>query len=246
MTTRKACRKLAIFRMRNPLWAAVAIALGLTLGTNVQAATITVDSLADTGAPGICVLRDAITAANTMTATNGCAAGDGNDTINFDITGTISLGSTLPEIADSNLTIFGPASPGITIKSGNDITAIVVASNATVAVYRLTITNVIGANASIFSAIYNYGTLTVTNSTISKNNWGIHNAGGTLTIINTTFSGNSPGGAISSGTTMTVTNSTFFNNGQPTLEGGAISSFAPMTVINSTFSGNKALLVILG
>jgi hypothetical protein len=38
-------------------------------------------------------LRDAITAANTMTATSGCAAGTGNDTIQFRVTGTIPLAS---------------------------------------------------------------------------------------------------------------------------------------------------------
>jgi hypothetical protein len=64
-------------------------------------ATITVNSLADPGKPGICALRDAITAANTMTATNGCSAGNGNDTIKFSVTGTILLASTLPEVIDS-------------------------------------------------------------------------------------------------------------------------------------------------
>jgi CSLREA domain-containing protein len=38
------------------------------LGGVAQAATITVNSLADPGAPGICVLRDAITAANSHNA----------------------------------------------------------------------------------------------------------------------------------------------------------------------------------
>ena len=38
-------------------------------------ATITVNSLADPGEAGVCTLRDAITAANTMSATNGCTAG---------------------------------------------------------------------------------------------------------------------------------------------------------------------------
>jgi hypothetical protein len=64
-------------------------------------ATITVNSLADPGKPGICALRDTITAANTMTATNGCSAGNGNDTIKFSVTGTILLASTLPEVIDS-------------------------------------------------------------------------------------------------------------------------------------------------
>src|SRR5690348_12954126 len=68
-------------RLHTALVAAMVASLALALSTSARAATITVDSPADTGAPSICVLRDAITAANTMTATNGCAAGDGNDTI---------------------------------------------------------------------------------------------------------------------------------------------------------------------
>src|SRR5262249_20576296 len=83
-------------------------------------ATITVNSLVDPGKPGICALRDAITAANTQTATNGCIAGKGHDTIQFSVTGTITLASTLPEITDSQLTIKGPASPGITIDGGEN------------------------------------------------------------------------------------------------------------------------------
>src|SRR5690348_1196663 len=106
-------RKAAV-RMRAALVAAMIVTLALALSATARAATITVDSLADTGAPGTCVLRDAITAANAKTATNGCAAGDGNDTIQFSVTGTISLASTLPQVTDSQMTINGPASPGIT------------------------------------------------------------------------------------------------------------------------------------
>ena len=70
---------------RQGLWlcALTAGLLGVLVCGAALATTITVNSLADPGAPGICTLRDAITAANTMTATNGCAAGSGNDTINF-------------------------------------------------------------------------------------------------------------------------------------------------------------------
>ena len=89
--------------------------LGMFIGGAAQAATIIVNSLADPGAPGICALRDAITAANTMTATNGCAAGSGDDTIKFRVMGTIKLGETLPEVTDSQLTITGFAALGIAI-----------------------------------------------------------------------------------------------------------------------------------
>src|SRR5689334_15517894 len=78
---------------------AVAVAIALT-STAPQAATIVVNSLADPGATGICALREAITAANTKSKTNGCAAGNGNDTIRFSVTGTIPLTSTLPQVTD--------------------------------------------------------------------------------------------------------------------------------------------------
>src|SRR5581483_9577008 len=85
--------KNALVRMRAALVAAIVVTFAFALSTSARAATITVDSLADTGAPGICVLRDAITAANTMTVRNGCVAGNGNDTINFSVIGTIALAS---------------------------------------------------------------------------------------------------------------------------------------------------------
>ena len=110
-------------RMRVALAMVVAVTLALTLSTAVRAATIVVNSLADPGAADICALRDAITAANTKTATNGYTAGTGKDTIRFSVTGTISLAGTLPQVIDSRLTINGPASPGITIDGGNNLAA---------------------------------------------------------------------------------------------------------------------------
>ena len=86
-----AVQRSAVVRMRAALAAAIAVTFALILSTTAGAATITVNSLANTGTAGICVLRDAITAANTMTATNGCAAGTGKDTIQFSLTGTIPL-----------------------------------------------------------------------------------------------------------------------------------------------------------
>ena len=79
---------------------AMGAVFALTLSTAARAATITVDSLGDPGAMAICALRDAVTAANTMTATNGCAAGTGSDKIQFSVSGTISLASTLPQGTD--------------------------------------------------------------------------------------------------------------------------------------------------
>src|SRR5215469_14195051 len=77
----------AVLRMRAALIMAIAAAFALMLSTTARAATITVNSLADPGRAGICALRDAITAANLKKATHGCAAGTGNDTIQFKVTG---------------------------------------------------------------------------------------------------------------------------------------------------------------
>jgi hypothetical protein len=222
-----------------------AVLLGLLLvgvASNAGAwATITVNSLADPGKPGICALRDAITAANTMTATNGCTAGKGHDTIKFSVTGTIRLADTLPEITDSQLTINGPVSPGITISGGGKVQVMQVAPDITLNVNKLKIANGFISNNS-GGGIVNQGTLTLTDSTFSGNSTGnlgggIFNLGGTLTVINSTFSRNSGsvGAGIYNGSgTLTVTNSTFTGNSGSQ----GIGTVGTATIIASTFSGN--------
>jgi hypothetical protein len=193
---------------------AVQAVVTTVLVATADAATITVNSLADTGAPGICVLRDAITAANTMTATNGCAAGSGNDTIQFSISGTIF--TTQSEVTDPLLTINGPiARPGITIDGGGNNGLMFVSGGAT-----LNLNHLIIAHGS--QAIINEGTLTVTNCTLSGNNnnggtgvaqgGAIFNFSGTLTVTNSTFSDNTAigelggfGGGTENQGTLTVT-----------------------------------------
>ena len=77
----------------------VAFALALSFSAPTGAATITVDST--------CSLEDAITAANTDTATGGCSAGSGADTIR--LTEHIVLDAALPSIS-STITIEGAGS----------------------------------------------------------------------------------------------------------------------------------------
>jgi hypothetical protein len=218
--------------------------LSLLIFDRAYAATITINSLNDPGAPGICALRDAITAANTMTATNGCAAGTGTDTVNFSVSGTITLGSTLPQIANS-LTIDGTGQ-SITISGNNIVQVMQVKTGATLKLQNLTIAD--GDSVDFAGGIQNVGTLTVTNSTFSNNNsvfdaGGIDNVG-TLTVTNSTFSNNSAnidagglvGGIFNNGGTLTVTNSTFYANSGAA--GGGILNGGTLTVTNSTFSNN--------
>jgi CSLREA domain-containing protein len=212
------------------------------------ASTITVNSLADPGQAGVCALRDAITAANTKTATNGCAAGSGNDTINFlpRITGTIVLVGTLPEVTDSLLTINGPSSLGITISSGGNFVALPVmevAADVTLNLNSVSITRgspLIGVAAG---ATVNLEDVTIADGFAIVSGGGIDNAG-TLTVTDSVFSSNGAqgdGGGIFNSGALTVTKSTFSGNFGDA-GGGILNDIgATLTVTNSTFSGNSGV-----
>jgi len=243
----------AALSMRVVLAMTIAASFAFTLSTAAHAATITVNSLADPGRVGICALRDAITAANTKTARHGCAAGTDSDQIQFSVRGTILLASTLPKVTDRNLTINGPASPGIKIDGGGRVQVMQVALGARLNLTRLGIANGNNLSTGKGGGIDNEGTLTVTNSTFSRNV--AYSIGGgivngyekTLTVTNSTFSGNGAGsgGGISNFGTVTITNSTFSGNDREgdnffTAFGGGIWSNGTLIVTNSTFSGNGA------
>jgi CSLREA domain-containing protein len=248
----------ALLRMRVALTAAMlaVVALALTTAT-ANATTYTVNTLSDpTGPSGTCSLRDAITAANTKTATNGCTAGTGNDTIRFSVTGTILLASTLPQVTDCRLTITGPPSPGITINGGNNpsqnvqgVQVMQVASRTTLDLRNLTIAN--GSNMK-GGGILNEGTLRITSSTFSGNEltpFVTNDVGGAgiyndrrLTVTSSTFSGNNAavengaGGGIYNHGNLRVTKSTFSKNLAD--GGGGISNDGRLRITSSTFSGN--------
>ena len=227
-----------------------------------HAATITVNSVADPN-PGttLCVLRDAITAANSKAAVNGCGAGSGTDTINFSVSGTIDLGSTLPAIVNT-LTILGPsaAASAVTISGAGQYRVLLVNPSAGLNLSNLTITQGNGDDSDGGGLFNNGGTVVVSNSTFADNSaafaGAIVNNSGTLMVANSTFSGNDAvgitvcnpicntglgsGGAIENSGTLDVSNSTFVNNGSGDGFGGAIASNSgPLTVSNSTFTGNN-------
>ena len=203
-----------------------------------------------------CDLIDAINAANSDSASGTCPAGSGADTITLlsDITlsainNTNNFGSNgLPQIT-SDITIEGDGHTLSRAAGASLFRFFDVDASGTLTLNRLTLHNgdALDANASIAGAIFNWGTVTVNNSTLSNNNGrsggAIYNFGGTLTVNNSTFSGNTTsafgdGGAISNSATMTVNNSTF--SGNSSSKGGAINNSGTATVNSSTFSGNAA------
>lgn len=221
---------------------------GLALpATPVSAATQHVTNCGDAGA-------------NTLRGKIGAAAV--GDTIVFDQNCTITLATgTLTLTQDVTIDGTGhtivvdggcTANCGTTSAVGGVTVFLVGTANAVTA--HLTALTIQHGNSPVGSnggGIYNRGTLTVTNCTISGNNshksvdavggGGIYNEG-YLTVTNSTISGNSAngdGGGISSPSSLTVTNSTFSGN-TTTDRGGAIQVTSLLKLANSTLIGNSA------
>ena len=124
-------------------------ALFLAMSGLARAATLTVTNTNDTGAGS---LRDEILAALP------------GDTINFSVSGTITLGSALPAIA-INLTIDG-SGQSITIDGANSFSIFNAQTGVTLNLEFLTLAH---GSADEGGAIFNQGTTTVTNCTFSGN-----------------------------------------------------------------------------
>jgi hypothetical protein len=232
------------------------VALMLALGQNPGlAATIPVS--AD------CILVDAITAANSDTATGGCMAGSGADTI------VLPAGST-QTLTEVNNSTYGPtglpvitsvismAGQGSTITRDGGVPDFRLFAVNSTGDLTLQETTVSGGRVSsdpvtsvrfLGGGITNYdGTVTVTNSTISSNSaygaGGVFSRGGLLTVINSTITGNSAygvgGGVGDSFGTVTVTNSTIAANSAVFGGGVANSPYSTVTVTNSIISSNSA------
>jgi len=223
---------------------ALALALALLTFTDhgpASAASIVVNETSDDLTPdGNCSLREAIIAANTDAAVDGCSAGLGTDTISLS-GGPYVLtipGTDEDDAADGdldvleNLTIVAPGS-NVIIDGNRGVTGERVfhidpnATGITVNLTGLTIQNG-GDPGEDGGAVHHAGELIITDSTIRDNvafgGGGVYSAG-LLVVVDSTFSGNSTslsdGGAISNNAALNVTNSTFVNN-TAVAEGGAI------------------------
>jgi len=111
-------RRPTLKRLTWPLLAALLL-LSLIGVQPAYAAGLIVNSLDDTIADdGACTLREAITNADNddQSGSTDCAPGSGADTITFSVSGTISLGSTLPEIT-SEMTIDGRGNPSPSVET---------------------------------------------------------------------------------------------------------------------------------
>ena len=218
--------------MRKLYCTLTALAL-LLVAPTALAATITVNSTDDeVNADGDCSLREAVMAANTDTAVDGCTAGTlGPDTIEF-ADGvddeTFTVGETL--MVSDSLTVDGGDGDDVTI-SGGDARRVILVRSGMLTLRNLTIT---GGNAVRGSGVF-------------------IPAGGDLTAENVTFTDNeatgsnaNDGGAavyVNGGATATFTDCSFTDNtasGTSGSGGAILSNGGTIADSSSTYSGNTA------
>ncbi len=241
-------RQLFRCRLRNrSLFVALAAGALLFNLAAARAATITVTSAGDSG---VGTLRQAI-----IDAASG-------DIINFSLpSGTTAIILTSDELFISkNLTISGPGANLLSVvrsraqgKPFFRFRIFDIGGGSKVTISGLTIVNGNPVSNDFGGGIYNFGTLTVVNCTVSGNSTsgtsdkggGIYN-GGTAFITNSVISGNftdaasgSGGGIYSDGITMNITNSTISGNSAEA-GNGIFNTGGGMAIINSTVSGNSA------
>lgn len=211
-------------------------------------ATFTVTNLNDDGAGS---LRQAILDANTSTEA---------DTINFSVSGTITLDSQLGQLTltDSAKTTINGGN-AITVSGNNAVRVFQVNPGATAEFNGLTISGGRANQGRDFygGGINNLGALVVNNSTITANTavrtGGINNGGrdrdlggnvtsATLTLNNSTISNNtsSSGGAIGNVGTAAINNSTVSGNSGGTNGGAVANDSGTLTLSNSLLANNSS------
>jgi hypothetical protein len=220
----------------------------LVMSGLARATDIIVTTLDGGSVSGQCSLVDAVTAANTGTVQNGCAAGSGDDAIFLNVTGTITVDAgDLPlRISDPDLAIVGlgvgcsgPGPCGNVISGG--LTGVVPAGGiiltepgTTLSLFNLTFED---GNTEFGGAIFANGTdleisncLFVDNQTtpqasVLSAGGAIYANSGTIEITNSTFYGNT---AFPLGDVATIGGGIFVNTG------------ATLKLTNSTFEDNVA------
>jgi CSLREA domain-containing protein len=205
-----------------------------------HAATITVTTPLDTVLnDGVCSLREAIQAANTNSAFNGCSAGSASNTDTIVLAANTTY---LMSIAGNDDTNTGgdfdiadnAASPDVIFQVDNSGYATIDASNLDRAFHMINSVSVTMSN------------LTIQNGNTTADGGAIRVGGGALTLSNMSFLNNTAsvqGGAIAmsvSSATLTISGSLFANNTATTGNGGAIFNAMGFIISNSTFSNNNA------
>jgi CSLREA domain-containing protein len=167
---------------------------------------------------------------------------------------TLTLGQLELSDTTGTETITGPAA-GVTVNVGGTSRVFQVDPSVTASISGMTAT---GGNAAIGGGLYNEGTTTLADCTVSGNSASYGGGGvsnyGSLALTNCTVSGNSTsrsGGGVSTGSSYyrgaitTLTNCTVSGNSSASIAGGVFNSFtgSALSLGNTIVAGNTAAFV---
>ena len=159
---------------------------------------------------------------------------------------TITLTDGELKIDSGNITVIALGEENLTIDANQESRVFNIGENATVGLAGLTITN--GQTATYGGGIYNTGTLTLTECTITENSvfnahgGGIYNDSGTLTLTQCTITENSAdsgGGIYNINGTLTFTECTITENSARG-GGGIFNDSGTLTLTGCTIAENAA------
>lgn len=234
--------------------------LGLLVGTtavlipNAHAETINVNTVDDElNSDGDCSLREAVVAANTNTAVDGCTAGDGSDIISVP-PGTYMLslagaGEDAAQTGDLDLTadvtITGAGMFNTIIDGGGLDRIFDVQNDATVNITGITAQN--GAATQGAGLNIGFGSSLTLNQSRATDNAATNLGGGifvsgSLTLSESRVDGNdssSGGGGVLNFGTVTIRSSDISGNSTGG-QGGGIYNSGNLVLVNSTLSSNSA------
>jgi hypothetical protein len=219
-----------------------------------------VASIVGVVAIAVAVLPAAVAGATTAAVTNCNGSGAGSlpavvgsaaagTTVTFSVScsGTKPIVLSQPVSITGDISIAGPGARSMVVSGGGTTDVFDVAGGATAAISGLTVEN--GGDNYDGGGIYNNGTLTVDDVTLSGNSTGIgiggaiSNVGGTLTVSDSSLFGDNTldlGGGIFNDveSTATVSDSTLWSDSAD--GGGGIYNEGTMVINDSTLSSNSA------
>ncbi len=178
-------------------------------------------------------------------------AATSGDTVTFALSPACSIITLTRTISiATDLTIEGPGVNSLGVSGNNAVEVFNIASSASVTIAGLTIEYGQSGSGN-GGGILNQGTLTLKASTLMDNSsysglgGALYNDYGTVDITDSTLSSNSAtnGGAVGNVGTLSLTDSTLSNNTAPGNGGAIIEQFGTMTITNSMLSDNSATLV---
>lgn len=202
--------KRGIVNVKHCVWLTLLMVLGIAFRSSPAAAIprteLVVDSLADAAVTNNnCTLREAVQAANSDTAVDGCAAGSGMDTITLAVDGTIFLENTLSISDGLSIRGNGQARTLLDGKQERRVLRILDGGRFAVQLHDLTIQNGAAPEGEYGGGILNITSHALSLSRVTLQNnaalrgGGVYSFGGQLTIQEGTFVGNSAvteGGAV--------------------------------------------------